>query len=30
MKKKQWNKKGGYSAPIIVPATPQSELAKMQ
>ena len=29
MKKKQWNKKGGYSAPIIVPATPHSELAKM-
>ena len=28
-KKKNWNKKGGYGAPIIVPATPNSELASM-
>ena len=28
-KKRNWTKKGGYSAPIIVPATPNSELAKM-
>ena len=28
-KKKQWNKKGGYTAPIIVPATPNSELVRM-
>ena len=28
-KKRNWNKKGGYGAPIIVPATPNSELAKM-
>ena len=28
-KKKNWNKKGGYCAPIIVPATPNSELARM-
>ena len=28
-KKKNWNKKGGYGAPIIVPATPNSELAKI-
>ena len=26
-KKRNWNKKGGYGAPIIVPATPNSELA---
>ena len=29
LKKKNWNKKGGYGAPIIVPATPNSELVKM-
>ena len=28
-KKKNWNKKGGYGAPIIVPATPAGELAKL-
>ena len=28
-KKKDWNKTGNYVAPIIVPATPNSELAKM-
>ena len=28
-KKRNWNKKGGYGAPIIVPATPGGELAKM-
>ena len=26
-KKKNWSTKGGYIAPIIVPATPNSELA---
>ena len=25
--KRNWNKKGGFGAPIIVPATPNSELA---
>ena len=29
VKKKNWNKKGGYGAPIIIPSTPNSELAKM-
>ena len=29
IKKKNWSRKGGYGAPIIVPATPNSELAKM-
>ena len=28
-KSKNWNKRGGYGAPIIVPATPNSELARM-
>ena len=28
-KSKNWNKKGGCTAPIIVPATPNSELANM-
>ena len=28
-KAKNWNKKGGYGAPIIVPATPNSELARV-
>ena len=28
-KKKDWGTKGGYIAPIIVPATPDGELAKM-
>ena len=27
-KKRDWGTKGGYIAPIIVPATPNSELAK--
>ena len=28
-KKKYWSKKGVYIAPIIVPATPNGELARM-
>ena len=28
-KKKSWSTKGGYIAPIIIPATPNSELAKI-
>ena len=28
-KKKNWSIKGGYIAPIIVPATPNGELARM-
>ena len=28
-KKKNWSKKGVYIAPIIVPATPNGELARM-
>ena len=28
-KKKNWSTKGGYISPIIIPATPNSELAKM-
>ena len=29
LRKKNWNKKGGHTAPIMVPATPNSELAKI-
>ena len=29
IKKRNWSKKGDYVAPIIIPATPNSELAKM-
>ena len=29
IKKRNWSKKGDYVAPIIVPATTNSELAKM-
>ena len=29
LKKRNWSKKGDYVAPIIIPATPNSELAKM-
>ena len=29
LKKKNWNKRGGYGSPIIIPSTPNGELAKM-
>ena len=29
VKKKNWSTKGGYVAPIIIPSTPDGELAKM-